>query len=256
MTAFVFALVTLASAATPLPSPAPQATPPLKVIVNVRSSSLCSAVRSMAVPIGYVTRRNDEAFSAIDHSMLSFMENTRGATPAGAAELRSMGNDLDDLEVYTPTNEANVVQMDKIAYEILQNVTLEDHAMNQSWHDYPKGHSESVDAFRQRMQNLIDLQRALANKYMDFTGIYLDNRGQARFSQSAAEFKSVLRDTIMGLGSALADSRTQSDPEMLPKADARAIVRRGNVAEIVRELRLQEQAFSQEITTAGHACGI
>lgn len=250
-------MIALLFAAATLAAPSPKPTPQLKVIVNVRSSSLCSAVRGMAIPIGYVTRRNDQAFSAIDYKLISFMQNTHGISDAGAAELRSMENQLDDEGVYTPTNDVTVVQMDQIAYQILQNITLEDGVMNDSWQQYPKGKFESIDAFRQRMQNLIDLQRALAHQYMDFTGIYLDNRGQARFAgASEASYKQLLRSTILGLSSAIADAHSQADPEVLPQADPHGVVHSADVAKIVHELRLQEAAFASEVTTAGQTCGI
>jgi hypothetical protein len=246
----------LVLAALVLATPAPQPAPPLKVIVNEKSNNFCTSVRKMAVPIGYVMRRNDEAFAAIDHRMLRFLENTEGISPADASDAAGLQSALDDDAIYGPTNDLDVMQMDKIAYEIMQNLTLEDQVMSQSWKDYPKGKFPTIDGLRQRLQNLMDLQRSLANKYMEFTTTYLDNRGQAQFAQDAASFKTLLRSTILGLSSALAASHAQSDPEIPAQADVHDIAATGNVTNVVKELRLQELAFSSEIIGAGDTCGI
>jgi hypothetical protein len=210
----------------------------------------------MAVPIGYVTRRNDEAFGAIDHHMLRFLKNIQGVSAPGAGELQALESELDDDAIYGPMNGLDVVQMDKIAYDIMQNLTLEDDLMKQSWRQYPEGKSPAVDTLRQRLQNLMDLQRSLANSYMSFTSTYVDNRGQARFAQNPGKFKALLREVILGLSSALADSHAHVDPEAAPQASAHDIATYGDVTAVVKELRLQELAFTPEILAAGETCGI
>lgn len=249
-------MIVLALAVIALATPSPQPTPPLKVIVNEKSTNFCSSIRKMAVPIGYVTRRNDEAFGAIDHRLVRFLENTRGVSGTGAGEVQALASALDDDAIYGPMNAVDVEQMDKIAYDIMQNLTLEDNVMRQSWKDYPRGKFPTIDGLRQRLQNLMDLQRSLANSYMSFTSTYLDNRGQARFAQDAASFKTLLREIILGLSSALASSHAQVDPEIAPQASAHDIATHGDVKAVVKELRLQELAFTSEILTAGDTCGI
>lgn len=251
-------LALLLAAVTATATPAPKPTPPLKVIVNVRTSAFCSQVRQMAVPIGYVRRRNEEAFGAMDHAMIKFMENMRGVTSAGAAELQTMDNSLDDEALYNPSNDISVMQMNQVANAIAQNLTLEDKLMNESWKAHPKGESPEVDGLRQRMQNLMDLQRALDNKYLQFAGMYIDNEGQARLRGDAnpAIFKSFLRDSIMGLAGALFDVKAQGNAELVAEASTHDTARYGNMAQIVRELRLQEMAFSVEILDSANTCGI
>src|SRR5581483_11880434 len=102
----------LVLAAMVLATPAPHATPPLKVIVNERSTNFCSSVRKMAVPIGYVMRRNDEAFAAIDHRLLRFLEDTAGVSPADASDAAGLQSALDDDAIYGPANDLDVMQMD------------------------------------------------------------------------------------------------------------------------------------------------
>lgn len=252
----MLAIILAVATVTATPSPAPKATPPLKVIVNVKSNAFCAQVRQMAVPIGYVTRRNEEAFGAMDHSMIKFMENMRGVSSATAADLQSMDNSLDDNELYTPTNDITVMQMNQVANAIAKNLTLEDKVMNDSWKAHPKGENAAVDGLRQRMQNLMDLQRALDNRYLEFAGMYIDNQGQARMVSNPAPFKAFLRDSIMGLAGALYDVKTQGDAELVAQASTHDTAKYGNIAQIVRELRLQEMAFSVEIIDSANTCGI
>lgn len=241
-----------AVAATPSPKPAQ----PLKVIIHIRSNNTyCSSVRTMAVPIGYVTRRNDEAFAAIDHSLLKFFESVRGVSSAGTQDMETLSSELDDAAIYTPTGTLSTMKVNQIAYDIVQNLALEDQVMHDSWTKYPKGAFPNIDAMRERLQNLMDLQRALAGRYVEFASTYEDNAGQAKYADDAASFKALLRDTILGLSSALAHAHDPSD-ELPPQETVHDLAHTGNVSDVVRELKLQEMAFSTEIVDAGNSCGI
>jgi hypothetical protein len=251
MFGLIFATI-VATAATPGPRPTPQ----LKVIANVKSDSLCSSLHDTIVPVAYVTHRDDEAFAALNHSMLKFLQQIPGVRASSIADLNTLDTSLDNAELYSPSAELSVVQMNKIADEIAQNVTLEGRVMDASWKHYPKGKFSNVDAFRQRLQNMIDLQRALEEKYFQFTQMYLDNRNQEQYAPNVSVFEAFLHETIAGYGSALAAAQGQSDPEVPPKADAHDVARSGSIAQVVEELRLQELAFAQEIVTAGRTCGI
>lgn len=249
-------MLALLLAAAVAATPSPQPTPPLKVIVNIKTSAFCSSVRNMAVPIGYVTRRNEEAFGAMDHSMIKFMENMQGVGQMTLSELQAMDQSLDDDELYNPSNDMAVTQMNQVANDIAQNLTLEDRLMNQSWKEHPEGQSDLVDALRQRMQNMMDLQRALDNRYLQFAGMYLDNMGQARFQSNPGPFKAFLRASIVGLGAALADVKADGNPELKAQASTHEVAEYGSVAQIVRELRLQEMSFANEIVASGKTCGL
>jgi len=244
-------------AAAPAPTPAPARTlQPLKVIVTVKSRTFCSSVRTMAVPIGYVTRRNDEAFAAINHSVLRFFESVRGVSSATVHDMQTLDSELDDAAIYTPTGALSTMKVNQIAYDIMQNLTLEDKVMRDSWAKYPKGLFPTIDAMRDRLQNLMDLQRALAGRYIQFASIYTDNAGQAKFAEDAATFKSLLRDTILGQASALAHANDLSELETPSPEAVHDIAHTGSVADVVKQLKLQEAAFSTEIVEAGNSCGI
>lgn len=245
--------IILAVAVAAAPSPKPT---PLKVIIHIRSNTtFCSSVRSMAVPIGYVTRRNDEAFAAMNHSVLKYFESVRGVTSAGVPDMEALSSELDDSAIYTPTGALSAMKVGQIAYDVDQNLTLEDRIMQDSWTKYPKGAYPNIDAMRDRLQNLMDLQRALVARYTEFASVYTDNAGQAKFADDAASFKSLLRDTILGLSSALAHAH---DPEEYTPAygTVHELARAGRVSDVVKELKLQEMAFSNEIVGAGNSCGI
>lgn len=188
--------------------------------------------------------------------MLKFLEQVPGLSASSIVNMNSLDTTLDNAELYNPAAEMSVEQMNKITYELAQNLTLEGHVMDESWKQFPKGKFANVDSFRQRMQNMIDLQRALEEKYFQFTQTYLDNRDQGKYAPNVSVFEAFLHATIVGYGSALVDSQTQSDPETLPLASASDIAHYGNVAQVVRQLRLQELAFAKELVTAGKTCGI
>ncbi len=210
----------------------------------------------MAVPIGYVTRRNDEAFAAINHSLLKFFESVRGVSSAGTQDLEALGSELDDASIYTPTGTLSAMKVGQLAYDVAQNLTLEDQIMHDSWTKYPKGEYPNVDAMRDRLQNLMDLQRALVGRYVEFASTYNDNAGQAKYADDAASFKALLRDTILGLSSALAHANDPGFTEAPSPETVHDLARTGKVGDVVRELKLQELAFSTEIVDAGNSCGI
>jgi len=235
---------------------APQATPPpkapLRVIVTVKSSTLCSAVRKMAIPIGYVNRRNEDAFSSINRTMYSYLKQNIGNKPISTSEqiLQNAGGDTGPED--KPINTFTILKMNKAAWQIAQNVTLESAVMTRSWKEFPPGTDANVDALRQRLQNLIDLQNALENKIMSFTQGILDNTDMA----SSPQLEALLGDDLAGQAAAQRESSAANDPEMTAVADASDTAHRGTEAQIVRELRLQETAFSSEIVKAGTICGI
>ncbi len=268
----IASLLLAALAAAPMPSPQPA----LKTIVTVKVSTFCNSVRSLGVPVAYVTTRNDQAFDAINRSMLKFLSDNRGVGAVTKSQFQNMESTYDDSAIYNGANTLTLGQLSKIAYQIEQNVALEDGVMHRSWQATPAGQDPEVDAMRQRLQNLIDLQRALANRYMQMADMYFDNQGNAQFKsdqqgtagdkasqmQSAesgdpAQYKTLLRSIILGQVSALAQARKAGDDvSKVAQPEVSDIAKSDNVAAIVQQLRLQEMAFRPEILRAGDACGL
>ncbi len=243
------------AAATPGPTAPPPS--PLRVIVTVKSSPLCSAARTVALPIGYVNRKNEEAFSSINRSLYTFLQRNKSTLNVSPSEqiVQSARGDDGPLAAPPPINTVNILTMNRTAWEIAQNLTLESAVMQRSWKEYPKGKDKNVDALRQRLQNMMDLQNALENKIMSFTQGYMDNSGGGDLSENSQAFTQLLNQSLAGQLAALTASRQQSDPEVGPVANAGEVARIGTEADVVRELRLQEIAFGSEITKIGNACG-
>jgi hypothetical protein len=247
-------------AAAPLPAARPSPGPPrLRIITTVKSTEFCTAVREMAIPIGFINRRNDDAFQALVGNM------RRALSPAGSDE--SNGS----LPVSQQSVGNAMIATRETTYQVIQNLTSEDDLMNEEWARSPRGSDPNVDALRQRLQNMMDLQRSLANHFEQAGDAYtncvgsravgfLDDQDNADVSnldcsggESVGAIKLGLR---YGGAKALADLKTANDPEDLPEVSAHDIAHFGTPEDIADQLLLQEEAFVAEIVPAGKTCGI
>lgn len=248
-----------------VPSPSPSSLP---VIERTKTSVTCTALRSFVLPIGYVARRNDDAFRAMARSMQVFlsgiypgdvptsaeMAGSLHGAPAGA-QADGMGSENeDDQLLFGPGQTLTAARIDAVANQIYANLQLEDRIMSESWHGYPERADPKIDALRQRLQNLMDLQRALADRYERFAWLYLSNQGMASLTDAKhrAPFKAFLRALLLGESAALVDGPAQSENDGYSSVRQRA--REGNVAQIVRDLRDQEHAFAPDVLAAAGAC--
>lgn len=237
-------LLAAAAFATASPSPTPSPAPSsLRIIVTVRASTFCSAVRSMAVPVGLVVTTNDNAFSSLTAHEVS-------------------------VDIHDPDRWAVAAKTAKVMYAVVQNLVLAENVLAKSWQQYPKGKDANVDAMRQRVQNVIDLQRAITNDY--YRNGHGDDGVVTDFSADAVDVSHPSGPRIhrINTGAALIDGlreadakasddiRHEIDPEEFPVADARSYVRRAGAFAQKRELDLQEYAFSSEIAAASKTCGL
>lgn len=237
----------------------------LKTITTVKASAFCNTVQSLAVPVGFVNQRNDEAFDAINRAMLKFIENNKTTGSASQNELANMANEYDDSATYNGRNTASMNQLSEIVWQINQNLSLEDDVMQKSFKKYPPGQDEQIDLMRQRLQNLIDLQRSMAANYTALAEMYFDNMGMASThtdqqsgdAGDAAQFKAILRNVIFGQVSAMAlANRPDYDASGAARSNASSVAHSGSLSDVVKQLHLQENAFRPEIVRAGNACGI
>jgi len=240
------ALFSLVSGSAPVTSPAPLATPP--VIVTVTASPLCSALRSVAIPVGYVMRRNDEAFQAAGSDLEILRENNPMAGKMSAAA----AGDLP--ETVTTSNTASMTHVRLIANAISQNLMLARAAIDRSWHDSPAGKDPKVDALRQRLINLLDLQDALVNQLTSAANSYFDN-GDGRGDGNPV-FAATLQYRVFGAAAALRKALEKPAADAPAAAVAHDVARSGSTGAIVRELGAQERAFSREAVADGTSCGI
>jgi hypothetical protein len=247
------------------PTPAPS---PLPVIVHTKTSPLCTALHSYAMPIGYVTRRNDDAFRAISHSLRAYlsgiypgdvptaaeMASTMHGEPEGAQADATGAERLDDQLLFGPGQTLTVAEVDDVANQIYSNLLVERKFMDQWWHDVPEHSDPQIDAMRQHLQNLMDLQRALADRYERFAGLYLGDRGMAALEspQQRAQFKVFLRALLLGEAAALLDDPNQPMNDGYSSVSQRA--RLGNVAQVVRNLRDEEHQYAASALSTVNSC--
>jgi hypothetical protein len=252
------------------PTPVPTATPPPEIYRTV-VSPMCSTLRNLALPVGYVTRKNDSAFRAMSHSLQTFLSgfyptdvptqadleavaSASGYTGSGA-DAMGPESGLDDQLLYGPGQVLTAADIDGVAQQIFHNIVVENSFMQQSWKEYPKGVDPNVDAMRQQAQNVIDLQRALADRYEDFAQLYLSNQGMAALQTQSqrAIFKQYLRALLLGDAVNLnADGTAAYSDDGFSSTSERAKL--GSVAQVVRDLTIQERSFAQGEISSLNVC--
>lgn len=231
-------LVALLQGPSPSPSPATQATDHLRVIVTVKSTAFCTAFRKMAVPIGFIAERDDTAFSYL-------------------AGLVKIGTPIPTRD-WSPLTMA--IAQRETSYQVAQNLVLADNVMNTSWQSYPRGVDANIDTLRQRLQNIIDLQRAIDSAYLAI-GFGTENCQTSDMEDASKDRPCRARSGFVSgqlrQGDAAAEKTQQgmSDPEVLPVANAHDVAHFGSIAAIKYQLDLQEFALAKELQTAAVVCG-
>ncbi len=254
----------------PMPTPTHAPTAFYPQILHTRTSPACTTLHNLLTPVGFVTRRNDAAIGAMAVSLqkllsgidpadvptLAEVEAAQGIadTSTGANVTSIDQSTADDSVLYGPTQVLKAAQIETIANEIYANITLEDSYMKQSWSDYPQGSDPAVDALRQRAQNMIDLQRAVADRYQAFAGSYLSNQGMAamRGPTQREYFKLYLRALLLGQAAALTENGSDATNDGYISQSERA--RLGSVAQVIRGLHEEEAAFAPAYLSTYDEC--
>lgn len=245
---FGMMLATLVASA-PAAQPAAHAPDRLRIIVTVKSSTFCSAMRSMALPIGFVTRVNLDALSSIIDDARQGMALSGAAGGAAYYDaLQTKEAPGAPVQTWSPLTAG--IHAQATAQDVRNNLMIADDLMNASWQRYPRGTNVDVDGFRQRLQNLIDLQRATLNDLEGASAYYFHGLG------SPPHPPSTLREAREADADAALLERTTSDPEDLPERSAHDVAHFGSPLQVREQLDLQESAFAKEITVAGQTCGI
>ena len=234
-----FSPVAVGAQGSPSSSPGPER---LRVIVTVKSSTFCNAMKSMTLPLAFITHQDSRAMSAMADDIERLLE--KHATPEDAARRNRWSS-------FTATN-----SLRELTWDLNQNLVLADRVMNDSWNRYPRGVNANVDAMRQRLQNIVDLQRAVVNKYTRVMSLGDSCVSSAQKACSSAIDATELAQLRAGDVAALADLQNAVDPEDLPDASAHDVAHFGSVAAIKRQLDLQQAAFAEEAIAAGKTCGI
>lgn len=163
MSALLAALLAAAAA-----SPAPAQSAPMKTIGHVKSSPVCTEFRSLVLPLALVQRKNDGLMQIIHNETQQYRNSSYSKFRNGLL--------------------LHAANIDMAAANMLQNLALIDRALAQSWKRSPKGVNPKIDALRQRVQNVADLQRALANQETQFAGYLGDTNGFDVLAAAASGF--------------------------------------------------------------------
>jgi hypothetical protein len=232
--------VATSSVSLPTPSPAP-----LPVIVTVKSSVFCTLLRSTALPVGYVVRVNQGAVAAMADDTVAMF------SPAATVAASDRAQD----------------RLRQTIFAVTQNLTLAENILNRSWSKSPKGSNADVDAMRQRLQNLVDLQRSLIEKYQQALewannpclteanahSLYCIRESSTSQMLTVDGIRALMR---AGLSDQLITPADATDPEHAADKVAHDVSRYGTPADIDRQLTLQELAFDKEMQGDGKSCGI
>lgn len=255
---------------TPSPTPPPVSTPFYPTIIHTVTSETCTTLHNLVMPVGYVTKKNDEAFTGMQDRIQQIFGQFTGHDAPTRADLMKLGDSRDatsgasadqidpsgqdDSLLYGPSQVIKAAQIDSIANAIYGNLVLESQFMNKSLAEYPPGANANVDEMRKHAQALMELQRSLADKYENFARTYLSNQNMA-WTQDPGQreyFKAYLRALLLGEAVRLDNAGSDDDGyHYLTQADRARI---GSAAEVVQGLRQEERVFAPEEISTYNAC--
>ncbi len=281
----MFAALTLSSLLAVVPSPAPAPTPTLPpVIIRTITTARCTTLHEMMRPIGYVTRRNDDAFRAMAFATQKFLSHfipgdvptiadlqaSLGSSNGSGSALNGTGTAMstslsssqgNDPLVYGPSQILNAARIDSVAQQIFGNIMVERSFLTKSYKKFPAGKNPKVDAMRRAAQNVMTLQEALASRYEKFAGTYFDGMDLARMTTNnqsgVATLKMTLRGLLLGDTRGLAsDSHRKLSPNdpFFGYQSVNQLAQDGNPGEVLTALKGQEFAFTSTLIHTYNVC--
>jgi hypothetical protein len=139
------------------PSPTPLATGYglLPVIVDVHTSAVCTTLRQTVIPVGFIAKTNDAAFTDVKNRTLK----------VGMSQIA----DQTDLVVL-----AHHDQVDTGA--VTSNIALAKTLLDESRKRYPDEKDPEIAAMRAELESVIDLQRQYGSIVDAIAGAYLDSQ--------------------------------------------------------------------------------
>ena len=153
MLTFVLALVT---AATPSPKPYPVFQPP-PTIIQERVSPVCSTLHKVVLPLARMQNQYRTSVAAIKQDELQLAKYSKTKLQDG-------------VQLYA-------AKIDQESTNLIGAIHQIEELLQESYAIYPVGKVAKVDALRQRVQNIVDLQRATADRYAEIYGTIVDNYG-------------------------------------------------------------------------------
>jgi hypothetical protein len=174
------------AAATPSPKPYPVFEPP-PTIIQERVSPVCSTLHKVVLPLARMQGQYRTSVAAIKQDDLQLAKYSKTKLQDG-------------VQLYASKIDQESTNLIGAIHQIEQ--LLED-----SYAVYPVGKVPKVDALRQRVQNIVDLQRATADRYSEIYGTIVDNYGT-----------DVLQTVSSAFGSASAGSVGSPGYDTMPNA--------------------------------------
>jgi hypothetical protein len=275
--------ILLAAGDAPAPSPAPQpVSTALREIGRVRADAACVSLVKLALPVALIAANNDRVFAAMQRPLANFahgegsiaegnqIENAHESTPKGGALVpaserdgTSMGgsgatNAGDDQDTYTPVRTLAASNIDRMVGIILRNLDDADKTMAESWKEHPEHLDPALTALRQRVQNIIDMQRVLAFRLDDAAGSYLSDSGVAGLTPAheQARFTEALDASV---AAEIAADRTSGSEPVTPTLPGKHVSdvgaeKHADAKDVLAALRQQEFALALEAPRLARSC--
>lgn len=149
-------LIAVAAKPTPKPAQLPVFLPP-PTIIHEKVSPVCSTLHNVVLPLARM----------------------QGQYRSSTAEIQQ---DIRQLAKYSKTKLQDGVQLyaskiDQTSTNLIGAIHQMEILLQESYAAYPVGKVPKVDAMRQRVQNIVDLERATADRYAEVYGTIVDNYG-------------------------------------------------------------------------------
>ena len=143
------------------PSPAPSggygSYGSLPVIIRVSTNAVCSTLRQTVIPVGYIAKTNDNAFTDVKARTLKV----------------AMSRIADDQDFELLARHDQVDTGD-----VLSNISLAIGLIDQSRKKYPDQKKPEIEAMRAELERVLDLQRKYNSVVDNIAGSYLDSLSQ------------------------------------------------------------------------------
>ncbi|HEY5341593.1 MAG TPA: hypothetical protein VIK27_11245 [Candidatus Aquilonibacter sp.] len=154
-------LLTATLAALPSPSPSPISTAygSYPLIMDIHTDAVCTTLHQTIIPVGFIAKTNDAAFDDVrTHTLKVAM---------------SLISDDKDFEMLARRDQRDVSA-------VLSNSQLALALLAQSRNRFPADKSPSVEAMRQELARVIDLQKQYNSALDAVSGAYLDSLSNRR----------------------------------------------------------------------------
>ncbi len=153
MLQFVLAVV---AAATPSPKPYPVFMPP-PTIIQERVSPVCSTLHKVVLPLARMQAQYRHSVAEIKKDELQLAKYSKTKLQDG-------------VDLYAG-------KIDQESTNLIGAIHGIEQLLQESYASYPEGKVPKVDALRQRAQNVVDIERATADRYAEIYGTIVDNYG-------------------------------------------------------------------------------